>query len=59
MNKNLQDGIKTYSTKWHKDFNSKLLGMSKDDLIALFADLLTIYINDKNSSTIREFQPCH
>lgn len=55
MNKNLQEIIKIYSTKTHLDFSSALLGLSKDSLIALFSDLLTIYINDKNSSTIREF----
>jgi hypothetical protein len=54
MNKNLEHIIKIYSTKEHKEFNNNLLDMSKDDLIALFSDLLTMYINDKNSSTIRE-----
>lgn len=29
-------------------------GLSKDTLIATFVDLLTIYINDKNSSSLRE-----
>ena len=28
---------------------------SKDTVIALFTDLLTTYITDKNSSTLREF----
>ena len=55
MNKNLAHIIEVYSTKEHKEFSNALIEMSKDDLIALFADLLTLYINDKNSSTIREF----
>lgn len=55
MNKNLEEAIKTYSTSDHKELSSLLLGYSKDTLIALFSDLLTIYINDKNSSTLREF----
>ncbi len=32
-----------------------MLDMSKDELIALFSDLLDMYMNDKNSSTLREF----
>jgi hypothetical protein len=55
MNKNLQEAIKLYSTKPHQDFSNFLLSQSKDCLIALFSDLMTLYINDKNSSTIREF----
>lgn len=55
MNKNLEEIIKIYSTKTHKDFLNELIGFSKDNLIAIFSDLLTIYINDKNSSSIREF----
>lgn len=35
--------------------NSYLLGKSKDTLIGMLVDLLTMYINDRNSSTIREF----
>ena len=55
MNKDLEQAIITYSTKSHKNFSALLLGKSKDQLIALFSDLLTAYINDKNSSSIREF----
>jgi len=55
MNKNLAHIINIYSTQEHKAFSNALIEMSKDDIIALFADLLTMYINDKNSSTIREF----
>ncbi len=55
MNKTLHEIIKIYSTKSHIDFSSYLLNLSKDTLISIFSDLLTLYINDKNSSTIREF----
>ena len=55
MNRNLEEAIKLYSTQSHKKLNDALLDYSKDDLIALFVDLLTLYINDKNSSTLREF----
>lgn len=54
-NKTLQEIIKIYSTQAHKEFSSSLLELSKDTLISIFSDLLTMYINDKNSSTIREF----
>lgn len=55
MNQELSKALKLYATKSHEEFNLYLLSNSKDTLIALFSDLLTMYINDKNSSTIREF----
>jgi len=55
MNNELSEVIKTYATKSHKELANLLLDKSKDKLISLLSDLLTIYINDKNSSTIREF----
>ena len=55
MNKELSETIKTYSVKPHQDFTNRLVNLSKESLISLFTDLLTMYINDKNSSTIREF----
>ncbi|MCS6796850.1 MAG: hypothetical protein NZ516_12925 [Raineya sp.] len=55
MNQELAKALKLYAIKSHQEFSNHLLGHSKDTLIALFADLLTMYINDKNSSTIREF----
>jgi len=55
MNKELAEVIKKYSTESHEELNKYLLGKSKDTLIAILNDLLTMYINDKNSSTIREF----
>ncbi|PKQ69828.1 hypothetical protein [Raineya orbicola] len=55
MNQELAKALKLYATRSHQEFSHYLLGNSKDTLIALFADLLTMYINDKNSSSIREF----
>jgi len=55
MNKELAEVIKLYATKSHKDLNDYLLNKSKNTLIAILTDLLTMYINDKNSSTLREF----
>jgi len=55
MNSELAEVIKTYATKSHKELDNLLLDKSKDQLISLFNSLLTIYINDRNSSTIREF----
>ena len=55
MNQDLSNIIRIYSTGTHTELNNYLLGKSKDTLIGMFVDLLTMYINDKNSSTIREF----
>lgn len=55
MNQELANVIKIYSTGSHRDLSSYLIGKSKDTLISILVDLLTMYINDKNSSTIREF----
>ncbi len=54
MNKDLLQLIEDYATKQHSDINIDLLGKSKDNLISILLDLLTIYFNDLNSSTIRE-----
>ena len=54
MTQNLQELIKIYALDSHINFNAHLLGQSKDTLIALLSELITLYINDKNSSTIRE-----
>ncbi len=51
MNAQLAELIKLYATDSHINFNAKLLSLSKDSLIAMFSDILTMYINDKNSST--------
>lgn len=55
MNSELYEVINAYATKTHKELASLLLDKSKDQLIALFNSLITIYINDKNSSLLREY----
>ena len=55
MNETLAKVIKTYSTESHQVYATQIHNLSKDSIIALFTDLLTTYINDKNSSTLREF----
>jgi hypothetical protein len=55
MNQDLAQIVTYYATKSHKELNELLLSKSKDNLISTFTDLLTAYINDKNSSSLREF----
>jgi hypothetical protein len=55
MNQELATILKMYSTKPHQELSSHLVGKSKDNLIGILVDLITMYINDKNSSTVREF----
>ena len=55
MNKEIAEIIKRYAIGKHTELNTYLLGKSKDTLLAIIMDLLTTYINDKNSSTLREF----
>ena len=55
MNKELSEVLKIYSTKPHIDFTNRLINSSKETVVSLFTDILTMYINDKNSSTIREY----
>ena len=55
MNKELVEILKLYSIGTHGELSSYLIGKSKDTLIGILVDLITMYINDKNSSTIREF----
>ena len=54
MNQELANVIRLYSTGSHQELSAYLIGKSKDTLIGMLVDLLTMYINDKNSSTIRE-----
>ena len=54
MNKDLLQLIEDYTTKEHTEISGNLLGKSKDNLVAILLDLLTIYFNDLNSSTMRE-----
>ena len=55
MNETLIKILKVYSTESHQAYANQVHDLSKDTIIALFTDLLTTYINDKNSSTLREF----
>ena len=54
QNKTLEKAVNLYATEGHINLNTYLLGLSKDSLISCFNDLLTIYFNDVNSSTLRE-----
>lgn len=55
MNKELAEVVKLYATKSDRELSEYLLGKSKSTLIGVLVDLITMYINDKNSSTLREF----
>lgn len=55
MNKELAEILKIYSTDTHEHFTSRLINSSKETVVSLFTDLLTTYINDHNSSTLREY----
>ncbi len=55
MNKNLAEIVNYYATRPHIELAKLLLDKSKDNLIACLTDLLTAYMNDKNSSALREF----
>jgi hypothetical protein len=55
MNKELEDVIKAYAARPHSELNNILISKSKDDLIAIINNILTIYFNDRNSSTMREY----
>ena len=54
MNNDLKEIIKLYTTETHKKLVGNLLDKSKDNIISILIDLMTLYINDKNSSTLRE-----
>ncbi len=55
MKKELAEVLKIYSLG-SGDFCARIAdGYSQPALIGLFADLLTLYFNDRNSSTLREF----
>lgn len=55
MNKELAEIVKLYATSSHKSLRATVLEKSKDNIIAILMDLLTLYFNDKNSSTLRQF----
>lgn len=54
MNQTLQHLIELYATEDHKFVREAIFDLSKDSLASTFLDLLTMYLNDKNSSTLRE-----
>lgn len=54
MNEDLIQLIKDYAIGNHSQIHASLLAKSKDNLIAILMDLLTIYYNDVNSSAMRE-----
>lgn len=55
MNKELAEVIKLYATEDHSAVARYLLEKSKDNVNAMLLDLLTMYFNDRNSSTLREY----
>lgn len=55
MNRDLSEIIITYATKSHSELSQLMINKSKDNLISCLNDLLTVYMNDKNSSSLREF----
>lgn len=55
MNKELSEVLVLYTTRPHREFTGRLVDLSKDSLIGIFTDLLTTYINDRNSSRLREY----
>ena len=55
MNRDLSEIIITYATKRHSELSQLMINKSKDNLISCLNDLLTVYMNDKNSSSLREF----
>jgi len=48
MNKELIEVFRLYSTRPHEELSTYLVGKSKDTLISIVVDMLTMYINDKN-----------
>ena len=55
MNRDLSEIVTYYSTKTHTELAELLISKSKDNLISCLNDLLTVYMNDKNSSSLKEF----
>lgn len=55
MNENLAKAIKLYATAKHSAVQQYLAALSRDSVGAVLLDLLTMYFNDKNSSTLREY----
>ncbi len=56
MQDSLSEIIMVYATRPHKELNGLLVEKkSKDNLIAALNDLITVYMNDANSSALREY----
>ncbi len=54
MNQTLLKSIEIYATSSSEELVKFLSGLSKPTLISVLSDLLTLYMNDKNSSKLRE-----
>lgn len=54
-NNGLTQAITLYSTGAHDAFKTHVGGLSKSEVTALFTELMTMYINDRNSSSLREY----
>lgn len=54
MNEDLRQLIQDYATNQHSEISASLVNKSKDNLIGMLLDLMTLYYNDLNSSTLRE-----
>jgi hypothetical protein len=54
MNKTLEHLILLYAMGDPATLREQIDGLNKDILASTFVDLLTIYINDENSSSLRE-----
>lgn len=54
MNEDLLQLIKDYATREHSEISASLVNKSKDNLVGMLLDLMTLYYNDPNSSTLRE-----
>src|SRR3989338_7840761 len=50
----LLETVVVFATKPEKQAQLFLRGKSEEEIIKLFTDLLRVYMNDKNSSTLRE-----
>ena len=55
MNPTLEHFIVTYTTAPRQKLQQEMAKVSRTTLEASFVDLLTIYLNDSNSSTLREW----
>lgn len=54
MNKDLMSIITAYATKSYDNYSAEVSNKSKEKVNTLFTDLLSMYFNDLNSSTLRE-----